>query len=93
MTDKTHFADDETLAYIRELEQKVTEMEKDAGRFNALVQADLIRTPCQPPLGQGGWFAALHGTWGQCGVFGDSVTQLADRILEKLTDAAMKEGA
>ncbi|MDE3022899.1 MAG: hypothetical protein KGI54_13755 [Pseudomonadota bacterium] len=27
MTDKTHFADDETLAYIRELEQKVTGME------------------------------------------------------------------
>jgi hypothetical protein len=28
MTDKTHFADDETLAYIRRLEQKVAELQE-----------------------------------------------------------------
>ena len=54
---------------------------RDAERFRALVQADKIVAPCKPPLRDGGFYAEISGDFGKSGVFGNTLTELADIIL------------
>jgi hypothetical protein len=54
----------------------------DAERCKALLKSDSLKYPCQLPLADGGWYAECSGPWGRCGVFADTLTELADRLIE-----------
>jgi hypothetical protein len=53
----------------------------DAKRFQALLKAETIIYPCMPPVSNGRWLARCRGTWGSCGVFGDDLIDLADKLI------------
>lgn len=62
-------------------ESLLAKAEEDAERWRALQTTKFLRHPCELPLSDGGWHAAMEGDWGKCGVFADDLTELADRII------------